>query len=73
MMLEDAHAQVAGVHDAVVQQFGANPLHESRLHQFSAACKTMLMSLGHLYDEDIRHGADPKAHLKAIGAYVPEA
>jgi hypothetical protein len=33
---------------------------------------TAAMAVEYLHDEDLRHRHDPKAHQKAIGAYVRE-
>lgn len=71
MPLEEAKQHLQAVHDDVHASFDAR-LHEGRLAQFDAAHATTVMALEYLYDEEVRHTDRPRAHLKAIGAYVPE-
>jgi hypothetical protein len=69
--LEEAQEHLRVVSDAVDEQFDVG-LHESRLAQFHALHATTVMALQHLYDEEVRHNHHPRAHQRAIGAYVPE-
>jgi hypothetical protein len=61
------------VFESVHEKFDTDGLHQSRLEQFVASWKTTRMLVEHLFDEDVRHRDRPKAHLRAIGAYSPEA
>lgn len=72
MTREEIHARLEEIRADVHQQFDTDGLHEARLEQFDAAHATLDMLVGHLYEEDIRHRAKPKAHAKAIGAIPAE-
>lgn len=58
--------------DVHAQYDGDDDLHSARLAQLDGAMATAGMAISHLGDENVRHRASPKAHQKAIGAYVRE-
>jgi hypothetical protein len=48
------------------------PNQGARLEQLDAHLATVAMVIDHLRDEEVRHGADPVAHQKAMGTFVRE-
>lgn len=69
----EALTHLESIKTAMHQQFGeTDDLHRGRLAQLDHALATAAMAIEHLVDEDVRHRHDPKAHLKAIGAYQRE-
>jgi hypothetical protein len=69
----DVTARLEEVRDVVHKQYDSpDGLHRSRMAQFDAALATLTMVIEHLHDEDVRHRVNPKAHQKAIGAYMRE-
>jgi hypothetical protein len=70
---DEVLAALEKIRTALHEQYESEDgLHRSRLAQLDASMATTSMVVGHLIDEDVRHRHDPKAHQKAIGAYVRE-
>jgi len=70
---EEAQATLDKLRVGLHQQFdSADDLHGNRLAQLDAGLATVSMVVEHLYDEEVRHRHEPRAHQRAIGAYVRE-
>jgi uncharacterized membrane protein len=48
------------------------PDHPDRLAQFDSHLDTAAMVYQHMADEEVRHKHRPKAHARAVGAYMPD-
>jgi hypothetical protein len=73
MTSADIHTRLAEIRADVHSMYGSDDgLHRARLEQLDGALATASMAVEHLSEEEIRHRHDPKAHQKAIGAYVRE-